>query len=287
MPVAVLFHGIGSHRSDPVRAVRWNMQGLMGTSVISSFLVFGVGSGLAIRSAILSAQPDWVGITGLIGVLGGLVLKWREADISRIKVTTAKQAVTIVEQAKAIALGIDERRRLELKLLEADTRLAEFSHKLAQTAATAERADATALLADAKVEQDRAASSGSHPVVTAKMLGPTILLVEDVPEAGEYMRLKLTKAHFHVETAGTYAEGLSALIEHEPDFLVLDLSIPGGRGEDLIRKVHELGLSTRVIVTTGKVGNDLNEVRSLSPYAILTKPFDFYSLLAALDHADS
>ena len=75
--------------------------------------------------------------------------------------------------------------------------------------------------------------------------------------------------------AATVAEGLD-LLDPPPDCLVLDLMLPDGGGEAILRKVREDDLPTRVVaVTTGS--NDparLAVVKELNPDVLLSKPID-------------
>lgn len=116
--------------------------------------------------------------------------------------------------------------------------------------------------------------------LTPDSSGPSILLIEDMPGPQEALKQILGRFHFRVEAVGTLAEGLEGLSRH-PDFVILDLNLPDGRGEDLLKKVRDEHRECKVVVVTGKT--DLSEITDLKPEAILPKPFDFFEdLLPAL-----
>lgn len=104
-----------------------------------------------------------------------------------------------------------------------------------------------------------------------------VLIVED-HDVTRTTLAKLLKLHldegWQVLTAATIAEGL-ALVESEPDCLILDLMLPDGDGETVLRRVREAKLRTRVAVTTG-TGDEarLESVRRLGPEVLLRKPVD-------------
>lgn len=57
-----------------------------------------------------------------------------------------------------------------------------------------------------------------------------ILVVEDEPKAGEYLRSGLTEAGHVVDLASNGADGLHMAFEQEHDLLVLDVMMPGMDG---------------------------------------------------------
>lgn len=61
----------------------------------------------------------------------------------------------------------------------------------------------------------------------------TILVVEDNPGLAEACRLFLERAGFRAIVAATGREGLARAAEDQPDLVLLDLSLPDLRGEDV------------------------------------------------------
>jgi DNA-binding NarL/FixJ family response regulator len=87
----------------------------------------------------------------------------------------------------------------------------------------------------------------------------------------------------NVQAAGaaTIGEALASL-ERGPCCVILDLNLPDGGGEAVLRAVRERGLSCRVVVcTVGADARRLEEVERLRPDAVLLKPVDVEQLAEA------
>src|SRR4051812_30458119 len=74
---------------------------------------------------------------------------------------------------------------------------------------------------------------------------PKLLIIEDDPDTQAVWRIVFARRGWEVVAASTVAEGRAAL-EHPPDFLILDLGLPDGGGEAILRAVRDAGLRTRV-----------------------------------------
>ncbi len=102
-----------------------------------------------------------------------------------------------------------------------------------------------------------------------------VLIVEDhAPTRGSLKRIFAGKG-WDARTAATMAGGLAGL-DPPPDCVVLDLMLPDGQGEAILRKIRADGLPTRVVAVTTAVSDldRLAEVARLRPEALLTKPID-------------
>jgi DNA-binding response OmpR family regulator len=98
------------------------------------------------------------------------------------------------------------------------------------------------------------------------------LIVEDDPAMREVWQIVFARRGWEVAAATTIAEGLEGL-DPPPDYLILDLKLPDGGGEAILRRVREDRLKTRVAVTTGSEdAAQLSEVRGLGPEAVFEKP---------------
>ena len=109
----------------------------------------------------------------------------------------------------------------------------------------------------------------------AEPTGPRVLVVEDNPQSLEADCHLLRLGNFRVKAVTDLAEAMESLDSFAPDFVILDLMLPGGDGADLLREVRARGLATKVIVTTGKAWDQLHDVRALMPDLLLRKPFDY------------
>jgi len=101
-----------------------------------------------------------------------------------------------------------------------------------------------------------------------------MLLVEDHEATRTLLRRILVLCGWEVCEAGTVAEGLAQL-DPPPDGVVLDLELPDGDGEAILRAVRAGHLPTRVVVNTGiEEPTRLDHVSELRPDAVLHKPID-------------
>jgi CheY-like chemotaxis protein len=91
----------------------------------------------------------------------------------------------------------------------------------------------------------------------------------------------LARAGRVVIATSTVTEALEAL-NRGPRCIVLDLDLPDGRGEAVLRHVRERGLAVPVVVCSACGSEErLDTVRALGPAALLRKPIDVRDVLRA------
>jgi two-component system copper resistance phosphate regulon response regulator CusR len=108
-----------------------------------------------------------------------------------------------------------------------------------------------------------------------------ILVVEDEPKTGEYLRQGLTEAGYLVDWLQDGQAGLSQALTGEYELLVLDIMLPGLSGWEVLQAIRERGGSMPVLFLTAR--DQVEErVRGLELGAddYLVKPFAFAELLA-------
>lgn len=113
-----------------------------------------------------------------------------------------------------------------------------------------------------------------------------ILIVEDDEGTRRALRRFFKIMGFDVVTAGDVNSALESL-DTPPDLAILDLALPDGKGEDVLRAIRESGYRTRVIICTGIPETDrLKDIVPLGPVTLLLKPialddvFFIYSTMA-------
>src|SRR4051794_19552237 len=107
-----------------------------------------------------------------------------------------------------------------------------------------------------------------------------VLLVDDHLATRTLLRRLLALSGWDVLEAATLAEGLAQL-DPPPDCIVLDLELPDGPGEAILRKVRRERLPIRVVVSSGMSDSGrLREVADMQPDAVLQKPLDSAGLRA-------
>ncbi len=108
-----------------------------------------------------------------------------------------------------------------------------------------------------------------------------ILIVEDEPKTGEYLRKGLQEAGFNVDLARNGVDGLHLATTGQYDLIVLDVMLPGLAGWDVLERIRRSGRDLPVLFLTAK--DDVEDrVRGLELGAddYLVKPFAFSELLA-------
>jgi DNA-binding response OmpR family regulator len=114
-------------------------------------------------------------------------------------------------------------------------------------------------------------------------MNPKILIVEDDTDFQHYLRNLLLEHGFLVEIASKGSQALAAVQKHEPDLVVLDLTLPDMQGEDVCRLIREQSSSLPIIMLTAKnKTNQKIEGLSLGADDYITKPFVPEELLARI-----
>ena len=109
-----------------------------------------------------------------------------------------------------------------------------------------------------------------------------ILVVEDDPDLLDLTAYVLRRERFVVIEAKDGAEALRRWESDRPDLVVLDLSLPGLDGFDVLRRIREQD-NTPVLVLTGRT-TTLDRLRTfnLGSDDFLPKPFEFRELSARI-----
>lgn len=108
-----------------------------------------------------------------------------------------------------------------------------------------------------------------------------ILVVEDEPKTGDYLRQGLGEAGYVVDLARTGADGLHLARSSDYDLVVLDVMLPTLDGLSVLRALRTEGAVTPVLFLSARDGVE-DRVRGLELGAddYLVKPFAFSELLA-------
>lgn len=108
-----------------------------------------------------------------------------------------------------------------------------------------------------------------------------LLIVEDEPKTGQYLRQGLSEAGFAVELAQDGLSGEHLALSGDHDLLILDVMLPGRDGWQILASVRAAGLATPVLFLTARDAVE-DRVRGLEGGAddYLVKPFAFTELLA-------
>ena len=110
-----------------------------------------------------------------------------------------------------------------------------------------------------------------------------LLLVEDDSAMRTTLQRPLMRRGLHVEVAADGPSALAHWLTREPDAVVLDLSLPGLDGLQVLERARAQGLRTPVLILTAR-GTVGDRVMGLNAGAddYLAKPFDLDELEARL-----
>jgi DNA-binding response OmpR family regulator len=110
-----------------------------------------------------------------------------------------------------------------------------------------------------------------------------LLLVEDEPALLASVVSYLQAQHYVCETATTYAQAQEKMLLHDYECIVLDLTLPGGDGLDLLRELQKQQKAAGVIITSARAAVD-DRITGLELGAddYLPKPFYLPELSARI-----
>ena len=111
------------------------------------------------------------------------------------------------------------------------------------------------------------------------------MIVEDHPTMREAMRLVLEREGFDIDEASDGDQALAAVRHDPPDLVLLDMSIPGTAGPEVLAamKSDPSTSQVRVIVVTATGEEGRSAALSVGADHYFTKPFSPIALLQAVE----
>jgi len=111
-----------------------------------------------------------------------------------------------------------------------------------------------------------------------------ILVVEDDPTVGPYVRRGLEEHQNHVDLVDDGLEALRLASGGLYDLIVLDLRLPGMTGLEIVRTLRDRGITTPILILTAQDAVDFKvQVLRAGADDYVTKPFAFEELLARVE----
>jgi len=110
-----------------------------------------------------------------------------------------------------------------------------------------------------------------------------ILIIEDEPDLRKGLEVNLAREGFKVFQANNGESGISLVIKHNPDLILLDVMMPGMNGIDVCREIRRKGIETPIIMLTAR-SDEIDRVVGLEVGAddYVTKPFSVRELVARI-----
>jgi CheY-like chemotaxis protein len=127
-------------------------------------------------------------------------------------------------------------------------------------------------------------SAGSMSSVTSKP--PRILVVDDDSAVVDLMRQFFVNAGYRVEFAHHGGDALT-LVQHDPpDVVLLDITMPGMNGVEVLERMLALHAALPVIIVTARSDRALAaQTQALGAFEYVTKPFEFSHLAQVVNRA--
>jgi CheY-like chemotaxis protein len=114
---------------------------------------------------------------------------------------------------------------------------------------------------------------------------PRVLLIEDDPQSAELLTAQLAHAGYAVDVASTGEAGLSSAGVRPPDAIVLDVTLPGIDGWEVIRRLKADDRLADIPVFFASIVDERQAGLSLGADDYFVKPVDQAALLGALARA--
>jgi two-component system OmpR family response regulator len=114
--------------------------------------------------------------------------------------------------------------------------------------------------------------------------GVRILVVDDEEYITDLIAVGLRFVGFDVDTAADGRDALAKIVATRPDLVVLDISMPGLDGREVVRRLRRDGVATPVVFLTARDA-PADRVKGLHLGAddYVTKPFGLEELLARIE----
>ena len=119
--------------------------------------------------------------------------------------------------------------------------------------------------------------------MTTQHKGPRILIVDDEPNIRELLSTSLRFAGFGVRAVGNGAQTISAVLEEEPDLIILDVMLPDMNGFSVTKRLRSAGYTAPIIFLTAKDDTeDKVEGLTVGGDDYVTKPFSLDEIIARI-----
>jgi two-component system OmpR family response regulator len=115
------------------------------------------------------------------------------------------------------------------------------------------------------------------------MNGPRILVVDDEPNIRDLLTTSLRFAGFAVRAVGNGAAAISAVIEEEPDLIILDVMLPDMNGFGVTKRLRTSGYTSPILFLTAKDDTE-DKIMGLTVGGddYVTKPFSLDEIVARI-----
>ncbi|MGO1768780.1 MAG: response regulator transcription factor [Microbacterium sp.] len=115
------------------------------------------------------------------------------------------------------------------------------------------------------------------------MSAPRILVVDDEPNIRDLLSQSLQFAGYQVRTVINGAQTISAVLEEEPDLIVLDVMLPDMNGFSVTKRLRDAGYTAPILFLTAKDETE-DKIKGLNAGGddYVTKPFSLDEIVARI-----
>ncbi|HEU0257122.1 MAG TPA: response regulator transcription factor [Microbacteriaceae bacterium] len=113
--------------------------------------------------------------------------------------------------------------------------------------------------------------------------GPRILIVDDEPNIRDLLTTSLRFAGFAVRAVANGAQTISAVLEEEPDLIILDVMLPDMNGFSVTKRLRGAGYTAPILFLTAKDDTE-DKITGLTVGGddYVTKPFSLDEIVARI-----
>lgn len=113
--------------------------------------------------------------------------------------------------------------------------------------------------------------------------GPRILIVDDEPSIRDLLTTSLRFAGFGVRAVSNGAQTISAVLEEEPDLIILDVMLPDMNGFSVTKRLRSAGYTAPILFLTAKDDTE-DKIMGLTVGGddYVTKPFSLDEIVARI-----
>jgi two-component system KDP operon response regulator KdpE len=117
------------------------------------------------------------------------------------------------------------------------------------------------------------------------MNSASILIIDDEVQIRKLLTITLESQNYHVQVAANAKEGLTAVANHPPDLVLLDLGLPDESGHEVLRHLREWYTNPIIILSVQSTEEDIVKALDNGANDYLIKPFRIGELMARIRSA--
>jgi two-component system KDP operon response regulator KdpE len=114
------------------------------------------------------------------------------------------------------------------------------------------------------------------------MNSASILIIDDEVQIRKLLTITLESYNYHVQAAVNAKEGLTAVANHPPDLVLLDLGLPDESGHEVLRHLREWYTNPIIILSVQSNEEDIVKALDNGANDYLIKPFRTGELMARI-----